>query len=169
VTVAVDAGKLGSGGNWPHRPVKLSLHNAGSRSPVDVDEVSFKTADGREWLANGDFSDGVKRWLFVTDKNLAWHIDQQWVELYFAQGVLGVLAVGVLLFSVAVVLWPAVLAGNPYATAFAGALVAFLTVGLLSSTVDTARLSMLFYLGAFCGGLLRPLKEPSVSPDCARK
>jgi hypothetical protein len=169
VTLAVDAGKLGSGGNWPHRPVKLSLHNAGSRSPVDVDEVSFKTADGREWLANGDFSDGVKRWLFVTDQNLAWHIDQQWVELYFAQGVLGVLAVGVLLFSVAVVLWPAVLAGNPYATAFAGALVAFLTVGLLSSTVDTARLSMLFYLGAFCGGLLRPLKEPSVSPDCARK
>jgi O-antigen ligase len=162
VTVTVDAGKLGRGGNWPHRPVKLSLHNSGTHSPVDVDDVSFKTADGREWLANGDFSDGVNRWLFVTDQDVAWHIHQQWVELYFAQGVLGVLAVGVLLFSVTVVLWPAVLAGSPYATAFAGALAAFLTVGLLGSTVDTARLSLLFYLGAFCGGLLQPLcnKQP---------
>jgi hypothetical protein len=156
VTVAVETAKLGRGGNWPYRPVKLSLHNAGSGHPIDVDDVSFKTADGRELLANGDFSDEVQRWLLTADQDLAWHIHQQWVELYFAQGILGVAAVAMLLFGVAAVLGPAVLAGNPHATAFAGALAAFLTVGLLGSTLDTARLSMLFYLGAFCGGFLQP-------------
>lgn len=154
MSVAVETGKLGRGGNWPYRPVKLSLHNSGSHQPIDVDEVSFKAADGRELLANGDFSAGVKRWLFVTDQDLAWHIHQQWVELYFTQGMLGILAMVMLLFSVARVLWPAVRAGNPQATALADALAAFLTVGLLGSTLDTARLSMLFYLGAFCGGVL---------------
>ena len=44
------------------------------------------------------------------------------------------------------------------ATAIAGGLVGFLTVGLLGSTMDTARLSMLFYLGALLGGLLAQRK-----------
>jgi hypothetical protein len=151
--VEIDSGNLGGGGNWPHRPVKLSLYNPGGDF-IGVDDVSLKTRDGRELLENGGFSDGIERWLFVTDQDIAWHIHQQWVEIYFAQGLLGLTAFAVLLIAVTVVLWPAVLRGNLQATAFAAALVAFLTVGLLGSTMDTARLSMLFYLGAFCAGLL---------------
>jgi VanZ family protein len=153
-TVAVQSGPLGRGGHWPHRPVKLSLYNPGAGAPVDVDDVSLRAADGRELLVNGDFSRGLERWLFVTDQDLAWHIHQQWVETYFAQGLLGVLAVLVLLVGVARVIGPAALAGDPWATALAGALVAFLSVGLLGSTLDTARLAMLFYVGALAAGLL---------------
>jgi hypothetical protein len=53
------------------------------------------------------------------------------------------------------------LSGNLTATALAATLVGFLTVGLLGSTMDTARLSMLFYLGALCAGLLTRTKEPA--------
>ncbi|MCP4995834.1 MAG: hypothetical protein GY934_18955, partial [Gammaproteobacteria bacterium] len=136
-----------------HRTVKLSLYNPGSNA-IDVDDVSLKTGDGRELIVNGDFSNGIKRWLFVSDQNMPWHIDQQWVEMYFAQGLLGVLAMLVLVTAVTRVLGPELLAGNLLATAFSAALVGFLTVGLLGSTMDTARLSMLFYLGALSSGLL---------------
>jgi len=153
LSVEIDSGNLGGGGNWPHRPVKLSLYNPGGDF-IGVDDVSLKTWDGRELLENGDFGDGIERWLFVTDQDIAWHIHQQWVEIYFAQGLLGLTAFAVLLIAVTVVLWPAVLRGNLQATALGAALVAFLTVGLLGSTMDTARLSILFYLGSFCAGLL---------------
>ena len=151
VSVEVNTEKLG-GGRWPHRPVKLSLHNAGG-GPIDVDDVSLKTQGGRELVANGDFSSGVDRWLFVTDQDLAWHIHEQWVETYFAQGLLGIAAAVTLLAVAAAALLPAVMDGNPWATALAGALGALLTVGLLGSTMDTARLSIVFYLGSFLGAL----------------
>jgi hypothetical protein len=140
--------------------VKLSLYNPGN-SAIDVDDVSLKTREGRELVVNGGFSNGTERWLFVTDQDLAWHIHQQWVEMYFAQGLLGVLAMVVLLIAVTRALGPKVQAGNLTATAFAAALVGFLTVGLLGSTMDTARLSMLFYLGALCAGTLIQAKEPA--------
>lgn len=159
LSIQGNSGQLGGGGRWPHRNVKLSLYNPGN-STIDVDDVSLKIANGQELIVNGDFTKGVERWLFVTDQDLAWHIHQQWVEIYFAQGTLGVLGVLVLLVAVARVLAPQLLAGNLPATVIAAALVGFLTVGLLGSTMDTARLSLLFYLGAFCAGLLIQAKEP---------
>ena len=154
-----DSGHLGRGGHWPHRNVKLFLYNPGG-SAIDVDDVSLMAEDGRELIVNGDFSNGVERWLFVVDQDPAWHIDQQWVEMYFAQGLLGVLAMVVLLIAVFKVLVPRVLAGSRRATALSGALAGFLTVGLLGSTMDTARLLMLFYVGALCAGLLVQAKGP---------
>jgi glycopeptide antibiotics resistance protein len=161
VTIRVESGLLGSGGHWPHRPVKLSLSNGSGNNPIDVSAVSLKANGGRELLANGGFSKGVARWLFVTDQDLAWHIHQQEIEMYFAQGLLGLLALAILLVAVFQCTWPAVRAGNPFATAIAGALAAFLTVGLLGSTMDTARLSMLFYLGALAAALLVKRQQSS--------
>jgi hypothetical protein len=156
LSAEIHAGKIGARGNWPHRPVKLSLHNAGADSVIDVDDVSLKTLDGREMLANGDFSSGAKRWLFVTDQDLAWHIHQQEVEMYFAQGALGLVAFSLLLLAVGRALRPAFWVGDSYAVAMAAGLAAFLTVGLLGSTIDTARLAMLFWLAAFLAVLLPP-------------
>ena len=76
--------------------------------------------------------------------------------MYFAQGLLGLMAFLILLAAVTSNVLPAMLSGNLQATAIAAALAAFLTVGLLGSTMDTARLSMLFYLGAFFSLLLYP-------------
>jgi VanZ family protein len=154
VTVEVSPGKLGGSGNWPYRPVKLSLHNKSSDTPLDVDDISLMTEKGHELVANGDFSDGVARWLFVADQDLAWHIHQQAVEMYFSQGLLGLAALALLLLGVGKTCGPALASGDLDAAILPGALLAFLTVGLLGSTMDTPRLSMLFYLGAFGAGLL---------------
>lgn len=154
VTFRLDTAGLGGGHHWPYPPVALTLQNAGRDGTVDLDEVSLQTAEGRELLANGDFSQGTRHWLFVTDQRLAWHIDQQWIEQYFAQGLLGVGAFVLLLAAAGLTLWPAYRAMDPFAVALAAGLLGFLAVGLLGSTLDTARLSLLVYLGALAAGSL---------------
>ncbi len=149
----VQSGKVGRGGRWPHGPVVLSLYNSGT-SVIDVDDVRLTAPDGRELIANGGFDEGAERWLFVTDQDLAWHIHEQFVETYFAQGLLGLVALVLLLAAVVRVLWSGIRAGRLEAVAFAAALAGFLSVGLLGSTVDSARTAMLFYLGAFAAGIL---------------
>jgi hypothetical protein len=154
VTVEVNSGKLGEGGNWPYRPVKLSLHNTSAGTSLDVDDVSLKTNEGRELVANGGFDDGTARWLLVTNQKEAWHIDQQEVEVYFAQGALGLSAMALLLIGAGKILWPSLVREGLEAAMWAGTLLGFLAVGLLGSTMDAARLSMLFYLFAFSTQLL---------------
>ena len=154
VEVEIQTGSIGASGFWPRRPVKLSLYNSGSANVLDIDWISLKSADGKELLANGSFEDGADRWLFVTDRDLAWHIHQQQVETYFAQGTLGLLALLTLVIACARILARSIRSGCTFSLAMGGALAGFLTVGLLGSTVDTARLSMLFYFGALAGGLM---------------
>jgi hypothetical protein len=152
-TLSIQSGELGRGGRWPHGPVKLSLYNPG-KAMIDLDDVRLAGPDGRELIANGGFEDGAERWLFVTDQDLAWHIHEQWVETYFAQGALGLLATAMLLMAAFAVLLPAMRAGRVEAVAFAGALAGFFSVGLLGSTVDAPRTAMLFYLGLLSAALL---------------
>ena len=151
--IRITTDQVGRGGRWPHGPVKLSLYNSG-QGRVDVDDISLMSPKGWELLANGDFEDGAARWLFVTDQDLAWHIHEQFVETYFAQGLLGLLATAVLMVAALSVLAPAIRAGRYEAVAFAGALAGFLSVGLLGSTVDAPRTAMLFYLGVLCATIL---------------
>jgi glycopeptide antibiotics resistance protein len=146
----VDSDSLGSG----RRPVKLSLFQGTDGAPIDVDAVSLKGPDGRERVANGNFSRGATRWLFASDPDPSWHIHQMDLEIYFAQGELGLAALAALLAAAGRALWPALLAGNFRAAGLAGGLLGLLAVGLLGSVMDSARLSMLFYLGAFVAAIL---------------
>lgn len=128
--------------------LRLTLFNPSSQ-PVDIDQLSLKTAAGKELVKNGTFDEGEKHWLFSADKDPAWHIHQQWLEIWFAQGLFGVLGFGLLLITAWRTLWPGYLSGDPFAVGMAGAIVAFLTVGLTGSIMDAARTSMLFYLCTF--------------------
>lgn len=150
-TPSVEIGPLALTDGWPSRPTKLSLHNPGP-GLIDLDNIGLADEEGRQLTANGSFAEGAKRWLFVADQDLAWHIHQQEVEMYFAQGWLGLAVLAFLAVGVAKSLRSALAAGHAEAAAWAGAFAGFLTVGLLGSTMDEARLSMLFYLGAFCAG-----------------
>ncbi|CAL1239252.1 VanZ family protein [Candidatus Methylocalor cossyra] len=164
VSVPIDPAPL-NGDAWPPRTVKLSLHN-GSRAPIDLDGISLKRRDGRELVANGGFDEGTARWLFVSDDGWAWHIEQQVLEVYFAQGWLGVLALAAVIAAAAGILWPALARGDLAAAGFAGALVAFLTVGLFGSAFDTARLALMFYFTAFAAGfLVQPVRAPRRAGD----
>ncbi len=161
IKVSLTTEKLKTGG-WLGPSVKLSLYNSGL-NPVDVDDISLITKEGKELLKNGDFSHGDNHWLFVTDHKQAWHIDQQMLEIYFSQGLLGLAAFVILLAASAKSIWPSGKIGNSLAIAIGAGLVAYLTVGFLGSTMDTARLSMLIYLGIFLGGLLSGNGNNSVS------
>lgn len=153
LTTEINSGDVGNNGILPLRPVKLSLYNSGSENPLDIDLIVLLDQDSNNLLSNSDFN-GSDHWLYVTDRDLAWHIHQQQVETYFAQGLLGLLAFLFLVFATVRILGRGVAAGDTYALAFSGGLAGLLTVGLLGSTVDTARLSMLFYFAFFSGALL---------------
>lgn len=155
-SVTVDAVTIGATGTWPHRPLRLSLINGTADSVIDVDDVSLTHGDGRELLSNGNFESGAARWLLVSDQAQAWHIDQQLVETYFAQGLLGLLALGVLLLAFGRAALRAIRDDSVYAIAITAGTASFLTVGLLGSVADAPRVSMLLYLGLFAGGLLLP-------------
>ena len=103
-------------------------------------------------MVNGDFEQGLDRWLSATDRDLAWHIHQSVLEVYFAQGLLGIVAVWLALLAAATTLLPRMRYGEPFAVAIGAGLAGFLTVGLLGSAMDTARTSLLFYLLIFAAG-----------------
>jgi hypothetical protein len=165
LSAQVQTGHLAQTGRWPRPPVKLSLHNGGGGS-VDVDDVSLRAPHGRELIANGDFSDGVKRWLFVTDQDLGWHIHEQWVEIYFGQGLLGLVGMLALLAGVG-----AGVRHTPSADlweiAILGGLTGLLAVGLLGSTADSPRIWLLLCFGLWCYATLAAGGRRSLS-DKAR-
>jgi hypothetical protein len=148
----IHSGKIGSA--WLGAPIKLSLHNPSARGAVDLQSIGLIDPDGRDLIANGNFQSGDARWLFTTDQRLGWHIDQQFIETFVAQGLLGLAALALLLTALATVIWTAFRGGNLAAIAFAGGLSGFLSVGLLGSTVDAAPTAMLFYLAALSSAIL---------------
>ncbi|BCX82215.1 hypothetical protein MIT9_P1800 [Methylomarinovum caldicuralii] len=150
VSRVLHSGELGDS----RRPVKLSLYNAGDR-PLDVDDLHLLAPDGTDLLRNGGFEHGDAFWLLVTDRNLAWHIDQAGIEVYFAQGWLGLLGVGLLLYAATRRLWPGWREGRSWELACLGGLAGFVTVSLTGSTMDVARGMMLFYFTALCAMVFR--------------
>ena len=141
----LDLSPLESAHGWPKPPIKLALLNSG-QGHVDIDNMTLLGPEGNNQLANGDFAQGAERWLFLTDQDLAWHIHEQWIELFFAQGILGIVALVILLSAAGKALMPSLSKGDLPAYSLTSSLVAFLAVGLFSSTMDTARMLMLFYM-----------------------
>src|SRR6185369_9146145 len=91
-----------SGGAW-YAP-RLTVFAIGSASEgvrFDVDNLVLKDAQGRDLLANGDFSQGLAQWFFTSDRShLPWHVKNLFLHVLFEQG------------AVALVLHSALLAGS---------------------------------------------------------
>lgn len=134
---------------FTERPVKLILYNASRWNYLDVASVSLLGPTGREMLVNGDFSQGMDRWFFTSDDHLAWHIKNLWVQVFFEQGLIGLVTWTLLVLTA---LWGAmrqIRAGGPegwQGAVLLAALSSFLTVGLFDSLFDVPRLATLFFL-----------------------
>ena len=152
----LSAGSIGSGPWFFRRPVALSLTNPLRGTVVDVDRVRLLDASGRDRLVNGDFSAGGARWFFAADDHLPWHIFSLWVEVFFEQGWLGVLAVaGFVLPALrndAVAAWR----GDLYAGVLLASLAGFLAVGVTESLFDGPRVTTLFFVLALLSMIPRP-------------
>ncbi|MCF8154399.1 MAG: hypothetical protein K9K35_00205 [Rhodoferax sp.] len=150
--VGVDAKK----DSW-HAPglvmFALSVMDAGRQ--VDVDNLHLIGPPMEDLLANGDFSDGMARWLGSAQSYfLPWHIDNLFLELLIERGLVGLLVFCVL---AGMALWHLTLACarhgelHPYVLS---ALTGALCVGFTGSLLDVPRVMFLFYLMALEGALL---------------
>ena len=158
------AGNQLSRGEW-YAPKLAAFSVAAENSDrrTEIDNLVLAGADGRNLLANGDFSDGMARWFFTSDRNhLPWHIKNVALHLLIEQGVIGL------------VLWCALLLGALWRVTFgharahhlapgiAGGLAAFAAVGAFDSLLDVPRVAFLFY---FLTLLALTLKSPNGVPN----
>jgi hypothetical protein len=152
-----DIGDVGDGSRWGRAPLMLEINNRREYSLmykppaiVDLDNVSLRGADGREYLANGDFEKGLDYWLPYYDfSHTPWHIKNIWVYLFFEQGLLGVLAFAWSLLVALLVGWQAALRSDRFAVGVATALLSFVAVGTFGSPIDAPRIAWLYYFLIF--------------------
>jgi hypothetical protein len=135
-------------------PVVLTLQNPRPGTRIDVDNVSLLDSGGRELIANGDFSRSGARWFFTTDNHAQWHIFNLWVHVFFEQGWLGVLALGVAfgtgLARLGVRMWH----GDLFSATLLASLCGVLVVGLFNSLLDGPRVEALLFVLLFAALIL---------------
>jgi hypothetical protein len=113
-------------------------------------------AQGRDHLANGDFSADAARWFFTGRYYfLPWHADSLVVELLVERGMLGVLLFAWLIAS-AIAVWSGSQGRkDPLAPYVVAALVGCTMLGIFSSVLDVPRNAFLLVLLCF----LRPARQ----------
>jgi len=144
---------LGDSHRWPQRTLKLSLAGPAEGS-IDVDLVSIVQSGTTYQLDNYHFTQGLAHWMPAIDFDPPWHIHQTLLEVFYAQGLLGITALILTLVSLRRALNTPLRDGQQFAIAIAAGTTGFLAVGLLGSTLDTARLLFLFYFIAVGGSAL---------------
>ena len=143
---ALQSGLLATPTRFGTPPVQLEIAEEGIHSAVDLDNVSLlDRMTDRELIRNGSFSDANNYWFFSSDHyHLPWHIKNLLLNLYFEQGLLGLLAFGILLWSVVAALLRRRAQGQPEANGWLASITAFLCVGLFDSLIDVPRITLLF-------------------------
>ena len=150
---------------WFKPPVELALFDPVPGSTIEIGHIRMLDPQGRDILANGDFSRGTERWYFTDDQHLIWRIENQYLMSLFESGALG-LASFVLLAATALAgAARAMGRGDRMAAAVAASLVAFVCSGVFDYLLGVPRLAALFYLVAFCGLTMMqaPMRGPTVS------
>ncbi len=137
-----------SSGAWYESwPTVVLLNNPGERAVLDIDDVRLLDDEGRNYIVNGDFEQGGDRWLSYNDfRHLSLHIKNLWLNLYFEQGLLGLLG----FLSACIYAFGQCIRhmrrGDRFAIVLAAGLAGFFTVGMFDSLLDVPRLSFIFYL-----------------------
>jgi hypothetical protein len=171
-----NVGPLGDGAEFGRQPLVLELMNWRKYDYVtlpgtvlDIDNVSLKDARGRELLANGDFGRGLERWFPHYDFNhLPWHVKNLWVNAYFDQGLLGVLALGGFLATTIFAAIRRGLQGDPWGLAVSASMASFLAVGLFGGLLDMPRIIFICYLMLFVTALSGPIRRRRLGPRVSR-
>ncbi|MDZ7803440.1 hypothetical protein [Thiohalophilus sp.] len=141
-----NTGELGLGPWFARRGTVLSIANLGDNSLVDIRSLALRDARGRDLLRNGDFSRGADHWYFTSDALDTYRLENQWLEVLFDQGWLGLLAFVLLTVYAWFYLAARALNNNLLALGALASITGVLVVGLFSTVFWSPRLSMLFYL-----------------------
>src|SRR5439155_21140832 len=74
----------------------IALASPGNQ--VDIDDVAVRVADGKNLITNGDFSEGMSRWFFTSDRDhLPWHAKNLALNVLLDQGLLGLALFAILI------------------------------------------------------------------------
>ncbi len=167
LTWTFNSGTLGDGARFGRQFLVLELMNwrkydyvnrAGT--VLEIDNVSLKDAQGRELLANGDFSRGLERWFPYFDFNhLPWHIKNVWVKVFFDQGWFGLIGFAGFLAATIFAAVKRGLQGDPWGLAVSASMASFLAVGLFGGLLDMPRIIFMCYLMLFVTALSGPIRR----------
>lgn len=149
--VSINSGDVGKLVHGFRRSVELAFSNPVAGTFVDVDNIRFSSPNrkGSNLVRNGDFSQGHDRWFFTTDDAVPWRIENVWLQVYFEQGLLGLIAFSLLVTYALLSVWKEAQLGRCGAYMLLASLVGFLSVGLFGSVLESPRLMLLFYLVLF--------------------
>lgn len=162
VNVPLSGDKLSRGEWYAPRLLAFSVALGSSGSAVDLKGISLTGTDGRNLLANGDFTNGLSHWFSSSDRlHMPWHIKSMYMQVLFDQGIVGLLVWGLLTGSALARLTWGSAKSNPLAPALVASLVGFGVVGLFDSLLDVPRVSLLFYLLVLVSLTLK--SKPSVT------
>lgn len=150
-TVDFSSKQLGNGNWYNNRPLKISLYNPTPDSSVLIDNIKILDSNNHNIIRNGDFSQTNDHWFFSTDNHLPWHTKQLAVQVYFSQGLVGLVIFIVFLIVVLRQVTLSALSGNSMAITLLSAITAYLLIGLFASPFDAPRLTFIFYSMMFMG------------------
>jgi len=126
------------------RSAVFELSVVNPRGTVELRRVSLAGVDGRELLANGDFSRGLARWQTAAQEYFVpWHIDSLYLETLVERGVLALAAFVAL---AAMALRNGLACAAPSAPFLVAALFGTLVVGAVSSVFDAPRVAFALQL-----------------------
>ncbi|MBK1727667.1 hypothetical protein CKO13_11725, partial [Halorhodospira neutriphila] len=128
----------------------------GNPGVVEIDRLRLTGGGGgteASHLRNGGFEHYGRHWYFTPERLGAWRTENQWLELYFDQGLLGLGAWLALLLSGLLLLLRRALAGAPSAAAALAGVGGALAIGLFSTIFFNPAIAVLFYLALLLGAL----------------
>jgi hypothetical protein len=153
------------------RSMTLALAYHKGDGPIEITGLRLVDEDGREYLRNGDFSQGMDHWYMSSDNLLPWRIENQWLQIWFELGWFGLLAFVLLIAGAAGHLAARAAKGDALSGFCLAAVSGVLVIGLFSTVFWSPRLMMLFFLLLLCSVALergwqdeRPESEVSRRP-----
>ncbi|MFX1680081.1 hypothetical protein PV762_12665 [Mitsuaria sp. CC2] len=153
------------GPSWAPRRLVASVTQNWRGGVIEIASVSIVDSVHGPVLRNGDFSEGLARWFFTSDRNhMPFHMKSLPGHVLFEQGLFGLALWTSLLVTVLVRLSFGAGRHHPLAPAVAGGLAGFVIVGLFDSLIDAPRIAFLFYALMALGLGLRASSRKSQGP-----
>lgn len=147
---------------WPRRAIfSMAVVNAGGG--VEIDDIRLEAPDGTPLLGNGDFSNGMARWLpTALSYFVPWHIDNLYLEVLVERGLPALLAFMACVAVVCRRLFLAAAQGVAVAPFLIASLCGALCAGLVNSVMDVPRVAFLLLFTMLVGAELdREVNAPT--------